>query len=367
MLDLTGFLWVWLGAGVLAVGLAVGMAVLIDRPAGSQRRAVLDDLRKTLKRLRLAGLDEDALRGFVARNSGRHWEEMYEDLFGFEAKLAMRQTLAAEEGETARPKFAAWREPILARFDRVRQDRQRAKEMKHLKRVETARLAAEGVGAREADEQAEAAAAGMVEQAEVVREAEVEVRRDPEARRPRVNVRDMIAGPKAEWRGPPKSSSRPFHALGKVLFGAKVRFVVAAVLLFGGALWVRQNVKMFEAAAKAVAAVGNVEDAKKLPGAFDALLDPTKFAPLALSDPLEPVGKLFDSFNPLAAGLLLLLSLPLRGIPMAVCFLLSAGMAFLGHHVGVPAVGPLKAQHVSLLGGLILAGVGYALAKRRSE
>ena len=44
-----------------------------------------------LRALRLQGRDEDALRQFVCVYSGKHWEEFYEALFGYDAKREARE------------------------------------------------------------------------------------------------------------------------------------------------------------------------------------------------------------------------------------------------------------------------------------
>ena len=105
--------WVWLGLGLLAIGIAVAFHAAFDRQAEAERRAPLEQVEEMLRALRLQGRDEDALRQFVCVYSGKHWEEFYEALFGYDAKREARQRWGQSERTGSRPRFA-W----LARSDR---------------------------------------------------------------------------------------------------------------------------------------------------------------------------------------------------------------------------------------------------------
>ena len=70
--------------------------------------------------MRVHGLDEEELRQFVAKFAGRHWEEFFEALFGYEAKLAARGVLLRGGAAGLREKHAAWcGEPLIAAMGRV--------------------------------------------------------------------------------------------------------------------------------------------------------------------------------------------------------------------------------------------------------
>ena len=133
---LFGQLWVWLGAAVLAVGLGAGFYFAIDRKIEGQRRASLEQIEQMTKLLRLRGLDEMAIKEFVATYSGRRWEELFEALFGYEAKLAARLQWAAGDEHRRRDRFAAWREPLIRWIDDKLRVRREARERKHLLAIE---------------------------------------------------------------------------------------------------------------------------------------------------------------------------------------------------------------------------------------
>ena len=88
--------WVWVAMGVVAAGLAVGPPLHPrppDRP-GTRRPARPDrgDAQGTPK---LRGQGEDPLHQFVCKFGGERWEEFFEALFGYEAKLAARRAMGA--------------------------------------------------------------------------------------------------------------------------------------------------------------------------------------------------------------------------------------------------------------------------------
>lgn len=125
LLMLAGLLGVpWLlGLGyhcLVCLGIAVVLAAcwhfLITRPLRQQRQPALEKADKLVSGLRLQGVSEDVLRKFVCRNSGRDFEEFFEDLFGYDALLWVRAYLLKAEGDRPRPRHATWRDPIMRWF-----------------------------------------------------------------------------------------------------------------------------------------------------------------------------------------------------------------------------------------------------------
>src|SRR5207249_7914946 len=124
-----------------------------------------------LRRMRMHGLDEEELRQFVAKFAGRNWEEFFEALFGYEAKIAARAVLFRGGAAGAREKHAAWREPLVAWLERAEKLRKEARQRKLLAEVERANLLAAGASVQTAEDQAKAAADAMVRAADEVRDA----------------------------------------------------------------------------------------------------------------------------------------------------------------------------------------------------
>src|SRR4029453_12354742 len=90
---------------------------VIDGRTAAQRKEPLDKMERLLKSLRLKGVDEMALQQFVAKYSGQQWEEFFEALFGYEAKLTARQQWGRGDGGRDRPTFRGWPDPSVPWFD----------------------------------------------------------------------------------------------------------------------------------------------------------------------------------------------------------------------------------------------------------
>jgi hypothetical protein len=121
---LVGLLW-WLGelrdvAENLGLAVAAGLLsyVLLDRRVLRERQPVVEVVEQMLKSMRLRGLEELTLRQFVCRYCGEHWEEFYEALFGFEAKLQARAWWGRDEKGLPRRRYGVWREPLIRWLDR---------------------------------------------------------------------------------------------------------------------------------------------------------------------------------------------------------------------------------------------------------
>ncbi len=160
--------WPWLIAGVLAIGLAQAFYWTIDLKSARDRARYISQAELLIKQMRLKGLDENAIRQFVCRFSGRHWEEFYEDLFGYEAKLQARTLWGKERGHD-RPKFAAWREPMIAFIEHRIESRKQLREARLLAKLEMKSMQAKGIDERLARRQAARNAQRLVVSAEMLR------------------------------------------------------------------------------------------------------------------------------------------------------------------------------------------------------
>lgn len=354
VLWLVGLLWVWLGTAVVAVGIAFLFHFVVDKRLAAQRREAIIGCEHMLKRLRLAGMDEESLRLFVAKNAGQGWEEFHEAMFGFEAKLAARPAVEAQAGGKL-ARFAGWREPVIARLDRALQARREAKSRKVLEKVEAKKLEAEGVDRREARAQAEAAAEQMVEQA-----AEIRVAKDKT-----INIRAMMARADKPAKKRPKPAGYQLRKAMDMLLGWKVRFIVAVVLIGLGAMWVRHQIDP----TRIQQSVSNVADAetsestqaaaKQAAGTLSGLL--VRGNPLGI----PVVGELIDSLNPLLAGLILLISTFNRRALGILIQLVGAVVTLFAHHLGVvPAVGPVEPHQLTMIVGVGLAAIGVMVSRK---
>ena len=142
------------GVRVIGLGFAFALHFAPGSPAGRGTPRTGGDERAVALPARAQGFDEEDLRQFVAKFSGRHWEGLFEALFGYEAKLAARAALVRGGSSGPREKFAAWREPILNAIDRIERVRKEGGNAGCWRRWNGARLLAEGAAQAEADRQA---------------------------------------------------------------------------------------------------------------------------------------------------------------------------------------------------------------------
>jgi hypothetical protein len=293
----------------------------------------------------------------VAKFAGRDWEEFFEALFGYDAKLAARALLLRGGSAGVREKHAAWREPLIAMMDRIEKSRRAARERQLLLAVERAQLLAAGAAPEVADGRAAAAAAAMVDAAGRVREAEQQQARVGHPTQPAVpmNVRKAVAAAEENPFAFVPTPRDPVAAFVNLFVGEHVRAVLASILLAGCALWVHQNGLL--PGAEARDALENRD--------LTALKDTATANLHKATRPLEIVGippavtGWIDGWNAGFAGLLLLASLFYRGNVMAVFLLIGAAVAALGHQHGIRTVEPFRAEHVALMLASVLALVGF--------
>ena len=140
--------------------------------------------------------------------------------------------------------------------------------------------------------------------------------------------------------------------------GGKMRFALGCLLIVGCMMWINQNgltEKVSKAAEQAVAgqAVGKID-----------LISQGGTRPLDW--PL--IGKFFDSFNPGAAGVMLLFLALFRGWKMSIFALPAAAIMCLGPTHGIPGIEAVGGAYtISLLIGLAIAVSGVFFGRTRSD
>ncbi|MBP3954629.1 protein kinase [Gemmata sp. G18] len=364
LLALLKVLWIWIGFGLIGVGIAFALRYGMDRALAEERREIVDGCERQLRRMRARGLDEEELRQFVAKFAGRDWEEFFEALFGYEAKLAARAVLLRGGAAGVREKHAAWREPVLATMERIEKTRKEARERKLLLAVERANLLAAGASAQTAEDQASAAADAMVRAAHEIRRAET-ASGGAAAHAP-ASVRTLFRAAEQpdDFVFVPTRKRDPIGAVIALFVGPHIRAIGAAVLLAACALWAQQNGLLpgAELHAQATQAVDSQDlSVLQQPVALDAN---RATRPLALPGVPAPALAWVDGFNVGLAGLMMLASLFFRGNLMSVLVLIGAGVAAAGHQFGIHTVPPFRDYHVSLMLGSLLTLVGFRLGTR---
>lgn len=354
-----GQLFAWLGVAFVAVAAALGYYYLVDRRLTAQRAEPLRKLQELLRRLRLKGIEEASLHQFVAKYSGDHWEELFEALFGYEAKLQAREQFGRGEQGRRRNRFRAWREPLVRWLnDRIRLVKE-AKARKHLTQVEEKNLTAQGLQPMQARRQAQRMADALVEDAAaVVAEKKAEAQPvDPGelVRIKRERAKQLLADARAGVEAKRRTERGGMFAPLAFLLGPKVRFLLGCLLLVGFGLWAREH-----AAVKVDAdALRNLTTDSGLTGVQDAVkFDASKTGTRPLALPL--VGGLFDSFNPGIAGVSLIFLGMFRGWKMSLYALPAAAIIVLGPSFGIPDFGiPGGKYYLCAAVGLAIAALGF--------
>ena len=252
-----GLIWTWLLFAVLAGGAALVFYFTIDVSLTKDRETSLLQTEKMLREMRLAGLDENSLRQFVCKYSGKHWEEFYENLFGFEAKMQARQAWGRGE-RRAIARASAHGASRLSPGSIGAQTHQEERSQKMLTKLESASLQAQGVDQIEANRKVRKQAERLVQKAAAVREAAF--LRATDTALPTAgqwSAKGAAAGEAIaqNWMHddspPPRGHSRRVRHSSylrrrygspiDILTGRLMRFVIATVLLVGFGTWWNAN------------------------------------------------------------------------------------------------------------------------------
>lgn len=336
----------WVGAALLigAVGviLAAGFHWSMDLLLARQRRHAISRAEDLFKGLRLKGLDEDALQKFACEYAGRHWEEFFEAMFGYEAKLEARKRWGKSARGHNRPTHAAWRDPIIRWIDEQEEALRQEKEKRHLLRVETEALEAQGIEEVAAAKQARRMAEMMMAQARQIRdrvlrsrevpETPVPAEQQPKVHRAREPFRFDAEEERTEYR-PASDVGRLPGGVMEQLFGTRTRFVLAAILLGGFLIWRYED---------------RGAEPLRLPLVPDAICD------------------VLGSWNAGVAGLILLIGAAVRRLHVGIAVLAGAAMALWGEHLPIVAGKTLgNPATVAMLMGIAIAGIGLIGIGRR--
>jgi len=385
--------WHWLALGGAGLGAVLGLAMwVLDRRVQAQRRPAVDRAQRLLRTMRLRGLDEDALRQFVCRYAGKHWEAFYEALFGYEAKLAARDRWGRGEGGKPRPTHAKWRDAVIRWIDARQHRREELKQQKHLARVEKQALQAQGKSEKEAEQGGEAAAQSLVAIAEDLRRQSLEqtiaaaraaaaevtlaseaqakaarktdrkakrrgrADRDDDTRIPTAvavddqeavpaspagqpDIRRMLRERLDDGRQDQRARQRERSGMGPLglILGGRTRFILGALLIGAHLLWMHQNDLLTREQLQAtVDATTTAVQEGELASAED-VLQTGETTGLRLPGLPENIGdRFFNSWNPGVAGAVLLISSPFSGFLLSLVVLAGAALILGGHVLGIP-------------------------------
>ena len=244
LLYVLNLLWVWAIIAVVSFGLAAILHFAIEAMRDRKRKTQVEPIEAMLRTMRLRGLDEDSVRQFACRYAGRSWEEFYETLFGYDAKLEARRRWGIGLRGKPRPKFAAWRDFIIARIDAHIARRKASRERRLLAKLEEKRLNAEGMSQQQAKETARKETQALIDQANRVRQASAVRTRDDVTAGPvsgiggiKVITPAVVDDLEPGERVHESWIQRRHGGVIGLLLGPRVRFPIALLLLVTFSLW----------------------------------------------------------------------------------------------------------------------------------
>lgn len=371
---------------LLALGIAAGMHYGIDRAVAAERAGPIVEAREMLKRLRLAGADEESIRKFICEFGGDGWEEFYETLFGYESKLQAREKWGKALRGHERPEYASWRDPIAAWLNRRLEHAHRRHSQEDAAPVVTspdasARAPHAGTAVKPMTEtghvmQASRMAELMTQQAEQI--AQQTIRRREQAAPPPPQsppVTEVVHGPGEDdvHHGPIRGGylSRRYGGPLGIILAPRLRFFLAAFLLTGFLMWRYDN------RAALMAQVDQIQQQDmdqvivlKPPTGLDARKLATSATegdkPLRVRGMPDRLCDTLGSWPGGTAGLVLLISSFLDGSLCGLIMCGAAGLALLGAHLPLmQQVAGDRAQLAAIIAGSTLALLTM-LFKRRA-
>jgi eukaryotic-like serine/threonine-protein kinase len=368
-LYLAGFLVFGIVGLLLGTGVGVAYGYFLAKPAHDHRNDTKEEIEKLTKRLRLIGMEEESVRLFIIENSGDQWENIFEALYGYPAKVQARLIYA--EKVTGKPKYNPWQDALVTQFEALIDTRKQAQAKKLLRQMEVKRLKSQGVSDAEANARAEDAADDLVEQAKDIRKANNQASA-------KLNVREMISKyekPKTEVR--PRKN--PLVVLASRIlrfpFDPRLRLIVGALLIIGGVLWIKQNTTLADVVPGSDAIKKPEDVGAAATGAWaklsPLLLTPEKSKQLQLSFVPDFIAGFFQSINPIISGALLLLSVFSSRTRTVLAVVLGALLVFLAVPVlnllgvNIPDVGPLKPTQLFAILGIVTGVLGFFLLGRK--
>ncbi len=225
-----GGLWPGLLVGLL-LGAAVGLCNdrLLILPVWKSQRDPLAEAERLIRDLRISGTDEDGLRSFVARYSGRGWQSLYEALFGYDSLLQMQEKLARDSSFSGPTDVKSLRDRVCSLLRQKTEKHQKIRDHKRLATIEERGLAREGLSADEARDRAWQIAAAVMENTKVESGSESSpISASAQAAiQKRARMKQMIA----DARSGKYQRQREPLAVARFALGGQTRFLVGCLLL----------------------------------------------------------------------------------------------------------------------------------------
>ncbi len=363
LVAVAGGFWPGLIVGcVLGALLAAAYHYGLRMPIRTHRRVSLERAEKMLRQFRVSGVDENELRTFVARYSGRHWNDLFESLFGVEAMITMRHRA---HGDPAIARTSATlRDRLVANLLGREAKNIEACDQEKLSRVEQRALVSEGLSESEARDRAWQIASALVQATKF--EPTMTGTTDDQAALAAQAKRQRIKAMMADARSGKYVVKRDPMAPIKFLAGAQLRLVLGVALLAVTAMWAHRSGMLSQ---ESIQEVTNSLRQGDVPLSEIDLRDVgtnlrSSVGQMAASSsgPISSAGIRMPSIA--IAGLMLVATAFVGGWRMTPFALLAAGITIGGSSLGIPSIGPLPSYATAAMMGLVVLVPGAMLSER---
>lgn len=382
---LIGFhlLMTWIGWTVLAVGLAASYHFGLERPLEASRSEALMQLKALVRGWRGNGVDEAAIRRFVAGAGGKVWEELFSSLFGLEAVAPARAVWGKDLSGRARPRFAPVRAWILGRVDALIFARTLHQTRALLEPILERDLEARGIHVLTARRKSRRAAEAVVAVAGQYRrslDGSVGLPLLEAFRKAVDHPEEFLLSPEIAEDAKPWRSGLLARFYFETLLGRRMRFLLGMTALAGALIWMEQNsLVSFGATQRLVknvtleldwprAAYQVREIAERFQSRAASMIEtPLESEGMSLAFLPFEVSRRFDGFALVASGLILLASVATRGMRIIPVVLVAAVVPLLPTLLD-PTTPPLGTTFLAASAlGLAILAFGIAWSRRGLE
>ena len=237
-------LMTWIGWTILAVGLAASYHFGLERPLEASRAEALMPLKALIRGWRRSGVDEVAIRRFVAGAGGKGWEELFSSLFGLEAVASARAVWGLDLSGRARPRFAPVRAWILGRVDAFTFGRTLGRTRALLEPIIERDLEARGIHvltARRKSKRVAEAVVGVAKQYRRAPDGSVGLPLLEAFRKAVDHPEEFLLSPEIAKDSQPSKASLLARFYFETLLGRRARFLLGLTALAGALIWMEEN------------------------------------------------------------------------------------------------------------------------------
>ncbi len=353
-------LWPGLLVGAFIGGVA-GSAFhfMLVVPLRKSREATTTEAEKFVRDLRIEGIDEDKIRDFSARYSGKSWKPLFEELFGYDAMTAARTSLLNDPAAKSNAGGRTIRDWVCTSLQSKTEVNRVARDHKRLSALEEQGLKSEGLTAADAKERAYQMASAMIDAAKLAPATQSSTS-DPKAEADQ--RRNRMKAMMAEARSGKYAKKRDKLAPLRFALGGKMRLLVGCMLLAMAGLWVYRNDVVSAETIQNIknTATADTFDAEALQGAV------TQGINSAAAKTTLPTLLGTSGWAVAIAGLLLAGSSFISGWRMSLFAIPAVIVAILGASFGIPSVGPIPAWCIACAVAVVLMIPGVLFGESAS-